>query len=116
MRLTDLFLSLPQLPLLLLLDYLFRDALKKALGPEMGVFMLMVVVIGGLRWMPVAGLVRAQFRSLRQKEFVRGGARAGGRLAAPGDPPHPPQRGGPGYRLARWLTRHSGWSKRTPAT
>src|SRR5260370_20815896 len=70
MRLTDLFLSLPQLPLLLLLAYLFRDALKKALGPEMGVFMLMVVVIGGLRWVPVARLVRAQFLSLREKEFV----------------------------------------------
>ncbi len=70
MRFTDLFLSLPQLPLLLLLAYLFRDALKKALGPEMGVFMLMVVGIGGLRWMPVARLVRAQFLSLREKEFV----------------------------------------------
>jgi len=70
MRLTDLFLSLPQLPLLLLLAYLFRDSLKKVLGPEMGVFMLMVVVIGGLRWMPVARLVRAQFLSLREKEFV----------------------------------------------
>ena len=70
MRLTDLFLCLPQLPLLLLLVYLFRDTLKKVLGPEMGVFMLMVVVIGGLRWMPVARLVRAQFLSLREKEFV----------------------------------------------
>jgi peptide/nickel transport system permease protein len=70
MRLTDLFLSLPQLPLLLLLAYLFRDSLKKVLGPEMGVFMLMVFVIGGLRWMPVARLVRAQFLSLREKEFV----------------------------------------------
>jgi len=70
MRLTDLFLSLPQLPLLLLIVYLFRDALKKALGPEAGLFMLIVVVIGGLRWMPVARLVRAQFLSLREKEFV----------------------------------------------
>jgi len=70
MRLTDLFLSLPQLPLLLLIVYLFRDALKKALGPEAGVFILIVVVIGGLRWMPVARLVRAQFLSLREKEFV----------------------------------------------
>jgi peptide/nickel transport system permease protein len=70
MRLTDLFLSLPQLPLLLLLVYLFRDSLKRVLGPEMGVFALVVVVIGGLRWMPVARLVRAQFLSLREKEFV----------------------------------------------
>ena len=70
MRLTDLFLSLPTLPLLLLLVYLFRDSLKKVLGPEMGVFILVVIVIGGLRWMPVARLVRAQFLSLREKEFV----------------------------------------------
>jgi peptide/nickel transport system permease protein len=70
MRVTDLFLSLPQLPLLLLITYLFRDAIKKALGPEAGVFVLIVAVIGGLRWMPVARLVRAQFLSLREKEFV----------------------------------------------
>ncbi|ROZ76140.1 ABC transporter permease [Ramlibacter sp. WS9] len=70
MWLTDLFLSLPQLPLLLLLIYLFRDGLKAAFGPEVGVFMLIVCVIGGFRWMPVARLVRAQFFSLREKEFV----------------------------------------------
>jgi len=70
MRLTDLFLSLPQLPLLLLIVYLFRDLLKTAFGPEAGVFILIVAVIGGLRWMPVARLVRAQFLSLREKEFV----------------------------------------------
>ncbi len=70
MRITDLFLSLPTLPLLLLIVYLFRDVLKKTLGPEAGVFILIVVVIGGLRWMPVARLVRAQFLSLREKEFV----------------------------------------------
>jgi len=70
MWLTDLFLSLPALPLLLLVIYLFRDSLKAAFGPEGGVFVMIVVVIGGLRWMPVARLVRAQFLSLREKEFV----------------------------------------------
>lgn len=70
MWLTDLFLSLPQLPLLLLIFYLFNDSLKKWVGTEMGVFILVVAVIGGLRWMPVARLVRAQFLSLREKEFV----------------------------------------------
>jgi len=70
MRITDLFISLPQLPLLLLIVYLFRDTLKKVLGPEAGIFIMIVVVIGGLRWMPVARLVRAQFLSLREKEFV----------------------------------------------
>src|SRR4051812_13355283 len=70
MWVTDLFLSLPQLPLLLLVIYLFRDALKVAFGPEGGIFIMIVIVIGGLRWMPVARLVRAQFLSLREKEFV----------------------------------------------
>lgn len=70
MWLTDLFLSLPQLPLLLLLIYLFRDGLKQVFGPEGGIFILIVLVIGGLRWMPVARLVRAQFLSIREKEFV----------------------------------------------
>jgi peptide/nickel transport system permease protein len=31
---------------------------------------MVVAVIGGFRWMPVARLVRAQFFSLREKEFV----------------------------------------------
>jgi len=70
MWLTDLFLSLPALPLLLLVIYLFRDTLKAAFGVEGGVFIMIVIVIGGLRWMPVARLVRAQFLSLREKEFV----------------------------------------------
>ncbi len=70
MWLTDLFLTLPQLPLLILLMYLFRDPLKAIAGPEVGVFVLVVAVIGGFRWMPVARLVRAQFFSLREKEFV----------------------------------------------
>jgi peptide/nickel transport system permease protein len=70
MWLTDLFLSLPQLPLLLLVIYLFRDSLKAAFGTEVGVFILIVFVIGCFRWMPVARLVRAQFFSLREKEFV----------------------------------------------
>ncbi|HYI07198.1 MAG TPA: ABC transporter permease [Reyranella sp.] len=70
MWLTDLFLALPTLPLLLLVMYLFRDSVKKVLGVEGGAFVLIVVVIGGLRWMPVARLVRAQFLSLREKEFV----------------------------------------------
>ena len=70
MWLTDFFLSLPLLPVLLLVIYLFRESLKAVLGLEGGVFILIVVVIGGLRWMPVARLVRAQFLSLREKEFV----------------------------------------------
>ncbi len=70
MRVTDLFLALPQLPIFLLVVYLFRDTARRFLGVEMGAFVLIVAVIGFLRWMPVARLVRAQFLSLREKEFV----------------------------------------------
>ena len=68
--LIDLFLSLPQLPVLLLLIYLFRDPLKVLIGPQLGIFVLIVVGIGAFRWMTVARLVRAQFFALREKEFV----------------------------------------------
>jgi peptide/nickel transport system permease protein len=70
MRLTDLFLALPQLPLLLLVVFLFRDRMRQAFGPELGIFMLIVSVIGGLRWMQPARLVRASFLALKEKEFV----------------------------------------------
>src|SRR5690606_1149082 len=39
-------------------------------GPEVGVFLLIVVVVGGLQWMPVARLVRAQFLTIREREFI----------------------------------------------
>jgi peptide/nickel transport system permease protein len=70
MWLADLFLSLPQLPLLLLIIYMFRESLKGVFGPEGGVFVMVVAVIGGLRWMQVARLVRAQILSIREKEFI----------------------------------------------
>jgi peptide/nickel transport system permease protein len=70
MRLTDLFLALPQLPLLLLVVFLFRDRVRQAFGPEVGIFVLIVCVIGGLRWMQPARLVRAAFLVLKEKEFV----------------------------------------------
>jgi peptide/nickel transport system permease protein len=79
MRVTDMFLALPGLPLLLLIVYLFRDSLRKTFGPEMGIFILIVAVIGGLRWMQVARLVRAQFLSLREKEFVESARSLGAR-------------------------------------
>lgn len=70
MRITDLFLSLPVLPLLLLTVYLFREPVIKALGPVLGIFAIVVTMIGGLAWMQTARIVRALFLSLKQKEFV----------------------------------------------
>jgi peptide/nickel transport system permease protein len=69
MRLTDLFIFLPQLPLLLLI-YFFRDPLRKSFGTELGTFVLIVAVIGGLRWMSVARLVRASFLVIQNSEYI----------------------------------------------
>ena len=79
MRITELFLAIPQLPILLLVVYLFRNSMTKAFGPELGLFIMIVVVIGGRGWMPVARLVRAQFLSLREKEFVEAARGLGAR-------------------------------------
>lgn len=70
MRLTDLFISLPQLPVLLLVIYLFRESIKQIFGPEVGIFLLIIIVVGGLNWMSVARLVRASFLTTREQDFV----------------------------------------------
>jgi peptide/nickel transport system permease protein len=70
MRITDIFLALPQLPLLLLVMYLFQDSIKAIAGSNLGIFILIVVVIGSLNWMSLARLVRAEFLTLRSMEFV----------------------------------------------
>jgi peptide/nickel transport system permease protein len=85
MRMTDLFLALPVLPLLLMVTYLFRDPIKRVLGAELGIFVLIVGVIGALNWMHVARLVRAGSMSIKQKEFVEAARCVGasnGRLMA----------------------------------
>lgn len=71
MRFTDLFLSLPQLPLSLLVIYLFGDSARAALGPQNGIFALVVLVIGGFNWMSVARLVRAGFLATRDRTFMQ---------------------------------------------
>ena len=70
MRFTDMFLSLPSLPLLLVITLLFRDPLRASFGPEAGIFILIVIVIGILGWMPTARLVRGEVLSLKEREFV----------------------------------------------
>ena len=70
MRLTDLFLALPLLPLLLVMVMLFREALSSRLGPEAGIFILMVVSIGATSWMQTARIVRGEVLALKEREFV----------------------------------------------
>jgi peptide/nickel transport system permease protein len=70
MRLTDMFLALPQLPLLLVTIMLFRDTLRTAFGPEFGIFLLIVFIIGILNWMATARVVRAEVLSIKEQEFI----------------------------------------------
>lgn len=66
MRLTDVVLSIPLLPLLLVLTAIVAASSNKA-ALNFGVI---VVLIGALSWPPVARLVRASFLSLREREFA----------------------------------------------
>ncbi len=70
MRFTDLFLALPLLPLLLVIIMLFRDRLRTVFGPEEGIFILIVVVIGITSWMHTARIVRGDVLALKEREFV----------------------------------------------
>jgi peptide/nickel transport system permease protein len=79
MRLTDMFLALPLLPLLLVIILLFRDTLRTFFGPEMGIFLLIVFVIGILNWMATARVVRGQTLSVKEEEFVTAADAVGSR-------------------------------------
>lgn len=75
MRLTDLFISLPQVPLLLVISFLYKQAFynffeERTGSGVTGIFVLIVLVIGILNWMPTARLVRASFLSTKEKEFI----------------------------------------------
>ncbi|MEZ4607617.1 MAG: ABC transporter permease [Deinococcales bacterium] len=70
MRITDMFLSLPLLPLLLVIIMLFRDTLRSAFGPETGIFILIVVAIGLTSWMQTARVVRGDVLAVKEREFV----------------------------------------------
>lgn len=70
MRITDLFLALPILPLLLVIIMLWREPLQRAFGPELGIFLLVVFIIGITSWMQTARVVRGDVLSLKEEEFV----------------------------------------------
>jgi ABC-type dipeptide/oligopeptide/nickel transport system permease subunit len=62
MRLTDLFLTLPTLAVLLVVANRYRGTQAN--------WLMLVFVISGLAWMPLARLVRGVALSLREREFV----------------------------------------------
>ncbi|WP_343715583.1 ABC transporter permease [Inquilinus sp.] len=68
MRFTDVMLSIPPLPLVLLLSGLLRPTVP-----------LLVAIIGALIWMGTGRLVRSQFLALREREFVEAARALGAR-------------------------------------
>ena len=70
MRITELFLALPLLPLLLLMVTLFREPLSQSFGPAMGIFLLIVSAIGATSWMQAARIVRGDVLGLKEREFI----------------------------------------------
>ena len=68
MRLTDVVLCIPLLPLIILLSGILRPSVA-----------LLICIIGGLSWMGSARLVRGQFLTLREREFVEASRALGGR-------------------------------------
>jgi len=78
MRFTDLFLSLPLLPLLLVMMLLFREPLGTSFGPEKGMFILIVLSIGITSWMPTARIVRGDVLAIKEREFILAARSIGG--------------------------------------
>lgn len=70
MRFTDLVLSLPILPITLVAVTLFREPLRAQFGPEGGMFILIVAIIGITSWMQTARIVRGDVLALKEREFV----------------------------------------------
>ncbi len=62
MRITDLFLTIPTLAVLLVVSNRYRGSQAN--------WLVLVFVISGLAWMPLARLVRGVALSLREREFV----------------------------------------------
>jgi peptide/nickel transport system permease protein len=67
MRFTDVVLCIPLLPLIILLSGILRPSVT-----------LLIVIVGSLSWMGTARLVRSQFLSLREREFVEASRALGG--------------------------------------
>lgn len=82
MRFTDMMLTLPQIPLLLVAMSLFRDPLRMRFGLEVGAFVMVVTIIGIFGWMPTARMVRGSVLSLKRKEFVEAAINVGVRNGA----------------------------------
>jgi peptide/nickel transport system permease protein len=70
MRMTDLFLALPLLPLLLVMSMLLRQKVSGMFGVELGMFLMIVTAIAVTSWMQTARIVRGDVLALKEREYV----------------------------------------------
>ncbi|MFX1533244.1 MAG: ABC transporter permease [Promethearchaeota archaeon] len=67
MRITDFFIQIPTLPLILVVLLLFRDLVWDVAGAGT---MLLILVIGLLGWTGTARMVRSEILSLKERPFI----------------------------------------------
>ena len=98
MRVTDAMLAVPRLPLLMIAAAVLQPSVP-----------LLVLLVGLAGWMETARVVRAEFISLRRRDFVEGARAAGaGHIARAGAAPAAERRAGGGRVAdARRRPRHS---------
>jgi peptide/nickel transport system permease protein len=72
MRFVDLMLSLPELPMLLILSKMMAEsqALEKIFGRDLGTVVTIIAVLTLFGWMGIARLVRGSILSLRSLDFI----------------------------------------------
>lgn len=72
MRVVDLLLSLPQLPILLIVSKLLNDSgiMTKIFGRTLGTVATIIMVLSFLGWLGLSRLVRGSILSLRSLDFV----------------------------------------------
>jgi len=58
---------------------LFREPLKDTFGPNLGIFLLVVSVIGATSWMQTARIVRGDVLAIKEEEFVLAASSVGTR-------------------------------------
>ncbi len=79
MRITDMFLTIPLLMLMMVLSSFTRGrTIVPGLPADLQQLAVIVIIIGAASWMGVARLVRGEFLSLREQEFAEASRAVGG--------------------------------------
>jgi len=80
MRFVDLLLSLPDLPILLIISSMLSESkvVENLLGPTIGTMATIILVLSLLGWLGISRLVRGSILSLRSLDFIEASRALGG--------------------------------------